>query len=162
MNSERTDQLQLSVFGQLESNKKWPRVGHNTGACLLSSLCLLTAALLMNLGTSSIPLKPNEAVGRHSVAMTVLHYATSLPGPIHFPAVQTNFSRREKQWWSESQKLAANTAGNQFSPCSVSGRLRRLWKFQSSSAEDYYWELQPSTVLSSRENEIHFKRAWRR
>lgn len=90
MNSERTHQLQLSVFGQLESNKKWPIVGHNTGACLLSSFCLLTAALLMNLGSSSIPLKPNEAAGRHSVAMTVLHYTTSLPGPIYFPAVQTS------------------------------------------------------------------------
>jgi len=85
------------VFGQLESKKKWPMVGHNSSACLSSPLCLLIAAILVSLGPSSIPQKPSEALGRHSVAITVLHYTASLRGPIYFPiAVQTNF-KREKQ-----------------------------------------------------------------
>lgn len=94
--TERTNQLTLSVFDQLVNNKKWPMLGHNLSVWLLSSLCLLTAAL-MSLGTSSKALKPNEVVGRHSAAMTVLHYSTSIPGPIYFPIAQTDSARREKQ-----------------------------------------------------------------
>lgn len=93
---ERTNQLTLSMFHQLVSNKKWPMMGHNLSVCLLSSLCLLREPH-MSLGTSSKALKPNEVVGRPSVAMTVLHYSTSIPGPIYFPIVQTNSARREKQ-----------------------------------------------------------------
>lgn len=148
--SKRTDQLPLSVFDRLENNKKWPMLGHNSSACLLSSLCLLTAAL-MNLGTSRKPSKLNEVVGRHSVAVTVLRYTTSIPGPIYFPIVQTNWARREKQLWSMSQKFC-QSADNQFSPCGMSGALRRHSIFQSSLAKDCYWELQPSTVLSRCEN----------
>lgn len=116
----------------------------HAGACLLSSLCLLKAAL-MNLGTSSKPLKPNEMVGRHSVAVTVLHCTASIPGPIYFPTVQIQTG--EKSNCEVSQK-SCQSAGNQFSPCSMSGTLRRHSMFQSSLAEDCYWELQPSTVLS--------------
>lgn len=35
-------------------------VGHNSGACLLSSFLFLPASLLMSLGASSNPLKPND------------------------------------------------------------------------------------------------------
>lgn len=69
-NSERADQVQLSMFDQLESN-------NNFSACL-PSLCLLAAALPMSLGTSNIPLKPYEVVGRHPIAITALDY-TVLP-----------------------------------------------------------------------------------
>lgn len=54
---ERTDQLQLSGLGQLESNKKWPMVGYNFEACLAFSLCLLTAALLHAPGSQQHPLE---------------------------------------------------------------------------------------------------------
>lgn len=148
--SKRTDQLPVSVFDQLDNKKKWSMLGHNSSGCLLSSLCLLTAAL-MSLGTSKKPSKLNEVVGWHSVAVTVLHYTTSIPGPIYFPIVQTNSARREKQLWSMSQK-SCQSAGNQFSPCSMSGTLRRHSIFQSSLAKDCYWELQPSTVLFRCEN----------
>lgn len=60
--SKRTDQLPVSVFDQLDNKKKWSMLGHNSSGCLLSSLCLLTAAL-MSLGTSKKPSKLNEVVG---------------------------------------------------------------------------------------------------
>lgn len=113
--SKRTNQLQLSAFDRVENNKKWPMLGHKLNVCLLSSLCLLTAAL-MSLGSSSKPLKPNEVVGRCSVAMTVLRYTTSIPGTIYFSILQTDSARREKELWSMSQK-SCQSAGNQFSPC---------------------------------------------
>lgn len=69
-NSERADQVQLSMFDQLESN--------NNFSAYLPSLCLLTAALPVSLGTSYIPLKPYEVVGRHPIAVTALDY-TVLP-----------------------------------------------------------------------------------
>lgn len=139
--SKRTNQLQFSVFDQLENNKKWPMLGH--------AFYRLSASWKQHSWTWEPAANPWSQMRWWGDILLLWLSCTALPPfqgqfiSLQFKQIQTG----EKSNCEVSQK-SCQSAGNQFSPCSMSGTLRRHSMFQSSLAEDCYWELQPSTVLS--------------